>query len=279
MTDYNSPQNLKMFLDAHGLGMRKKFGQNFLVNPQARASLVDALELPKNAEVWEVGPGIGAMTALLLQKGATVHAFEIDPGFSAVLRQEIFKDNPRFDLIEGDVLKAWKRNPPGHYFFGNLPYTIAAKLVGDIIEKRRLFKRMVFVVQKEAAERAAAKPGSKNYSSFSVLCASAYIVTPLQILKGASFYPSPHVDSQGVRLDMRPNVDDYPELFYPLVRGLFSSRRKIVKNNLSAFLSSRNIPACANDVLHACRIPEKARAETLTIAEFVEMARSLSVFL
>ncbi|MDR0644412.1 MAG: 16S rRNA (adenine(1518)-N(6)/adenine(1519)-N(6))-dimethyltransferase RsmA [Treponema sp.] len=259
--------------------MRKKFGQNFLINPKARASLIEALELTENAEVWEVGPGIGAMTDIILAKGATVHAFEIDSGFSAVLRQEIFKNNPRFSLIEGNVLKTWGQNPPGRYFFGNLPYSIAAKLVGDLIEKRRLFRRMVFVVQKEVAERAAAKPGSRNYSSFSVLCASAYTITPLQILKGAAFYPPPHVDSQGVRLDMRPDADDYPELFYPLVRGLFASRRKTVKNNLTAFLSVRNIPTDAEDILYACRIPENARAETLTIAEFTAMARSLSLFL
>jgi 16S rRNA (adenine1518-N6/adenine1519-N6)-dimethyltransferase len=259
--------------------MRKRLGQNFLINQQARASLIDALDLPGSAEVWEVGPGIGAMTTLLLQKGAVVHAFEIDPGFSTALRQEIFKDNPHFSLIEGDVLKTWKQNPPGHYFFGNLPYTIAAKLVGDIIESGRLFRRMVFVVQKEVAERAVAKPGSKGYSSFSVACASVYTVTPLQVLKGASFYPRPRVDSQGVRLDRRPDADNYSKLFYPLVRALFSARRKTVKNNLITFLASRNIPTAAGDILRVCRIPENARAETLAVAEFTEMARCLSLSL
>jgi 16S rRNA (adenine1518-N6/adenine1519-N6)-dimethyltransferase len=277
MPDYNSPRSLKAFLDANRLGMRKKYGQNFLINPKSRASLIDALELSKDDNVWEVGPGVGAMTALLLEKEATVHAFEIDHGFSAVLRGEIFKDNSRFNLIEGDVLKTWKRNPPGRYFFGNLPYTVAAKLLCDIIEKRRLFRRMVFVVQKEVAERAFAKPGSKNYSSFSVLCASAYTITPLQVLKGASFYPPPRVDSQGVRLDIRPDAGDYPELFYPLVHGLFSSRRKTVKNNLTVFLSLRNILTDARDILQACHIPENARAETLTVAEFAEIAQLLSV--
>jgi 16S rRNA (adenine1518-N6/adenine1519-N6)-dimethyltransferase len=256
--------------------MRKKFGQNFLINPKSRVDLVNALELPENAEVWEVGPGIGAMTALLLEKGAVVHAFEIDTGFSALLQGEIFKDNPRFSLIQGDVLKTWKQNPPGSYFFGNLPYTIAAKFIGTIIENRRVFQRMVFVVQKEVAQRASAKPASKDYSSFSVLCASAYTITPLPVLKGASFYPAPRVDSQGVRLDIRPSAGDYPKLFYPLVHSLFSSRRKTIKNNLTVFLSARNIPTNAQDILHACRIPENTRAETLSVAEFAEMARLLS---
>ncbi|MDR1126757.1 MAG: 16S rRNA (adenine(1518)-N(6)/adenine(1519)-N(6))-dimethyltransferase RsmA [Treponema sp.] len=276
--DYNSPRSLRAFLDAHGLGMRKKFGQNFLINPKARANLIDALELTGSPEVWEVGPGIGAMTALLLEKGATVHAFEIDPGFSAILQGEIFKDNPRFILIEGDVLKTCLQNPPGQYFFGNLPYTVAARLIGSLIERRRMFQRMVFMVQKEVAERAVAQPGSKAYSSFSVLCSSVYTVTPLQVLKGASFYPAPHVDSQGIRLDARADVGDYPDLFYPLVHSLFSSRRKTIRNNLSVFLSNRNIPIATEDILQACGIPLNARAETLIVAEFREITRLLSSF-
>ncbi|MDR2446467.1 MAG: 16S rRNA (adenine(1518)-N(6)/adenine(1519)-N(6))-dimethyltransferase RsmA [Treponema sp.] len=299
--NYDSPQSLHAFLDSRGLGIRKKFGQNFLINQDARRKLVDALEICEGSVVWEVGAGLGAMTNLLLERGAIVNAFEIDAGFIAVL-QEFFGGNPRFNLIKGDALKTWRLQPAqlaaADFFLGNLPYTIAATLLADFIEKNRFFKRIVATVQKEVAARIIARPKSKNYSSFSVLCASAYTMTPLMTLKGASFYPAPHVDSQAVRFDIRTDIDPvaaYPPLFRPLVRGLFASRRKTVKNNLTAFASSRfrgnrcgvdgvinsanasnNASAIAVEALRLCGIPENERAEHLEIHDFVNMAEKLA---
>ncbi|MDR0556418.1 MAG: 16S rRNA (adenine(1518)-N(6)/adenine(1519)-N(6))-dimethyltransferase RsmA [Treponema sp.] len=290
--NYDSPQSLRAFLESRGLGMRKKFGQNFLINQDARRKLVDALEIGEEVAVWEVGAGLGAMTSLLLERGAIVSAFEIDAGFIAVL-QEFFGGNPRFHLVEGDALKTWRIQPepptapPADFFLGNLPYTIAAALLADFIEKNRFFKRLVVTVQKEVAARIIAKPKTRNYSSFSVLCASAYTMTPLMTLKGASFYPAPHVDSQSVRFDIRTDIDPataYPPLFRPLARRLFASRRKTVKNNLTAFASSRfrgnssvdnganSASAIAAEVLRHCGIPENERAENLEIQDFVNLA-------
>jgi 16S rRNA (adenine1518-N6/adenine1519-N6)-dimethyltransferase len=278
--DYNSPQSLRAFLDSRGLGMRKRFGQNFLINPNARKRLVDALELNEGEAVWEVGPGLGAMSVLLLERGAQVSAFEIDPGFNAILR-ETFSDTPRFSLIEGDVLKTWRQNPPGAFLLGNLPYTIAAVLLATLIENKRFFSRMVVTVQKEVAQRIIAKPKTKEYSSFSLLCTSAYSVTPLQTLKGASFYPVPRVDSQGVRFDLRSDAGSYPALFHPLVRHLFASRRKTVKNNLLPFAASRTgtreiaATEIALAALRSCGIPESERAENMALEDFVMLAQAL----
>lgn len=274
---YDSPRELKAFLDAYGLGMRKQFGQNFLINPMARTTLIKALDIAQGDEVWEVGPGLGAMTVELLEQGATVQAFEIDPGFIGILKA-LFGAHPRFSLVEGDVLKTWRHAGGGAYLLGNLPYTIAARLLAVLIEENRLFTRMVVTVQREVALRMSAAPFSKDYSSFSVLCASAYIVTPLMVLKGASFYPAPHVDSQGVRLDLRTDVDPgaYPSCFKPLVRRLFSSRRKTLKNNLQSFLSSGimkdEAKATAQDILDRCGISEDRRAETLRPEDFIALA-------
>jgi 16S rRNA (adenine1518-N6/adenine1519-N6)-dimethyltransferase len=295
--NYDSPQSLRAFLDSRGLGMRKKFGQNFLINQDTRRKLIDALEIREGSVVWEVGAGLGAMTSPLLERGAVVKAFEIDAGFTAVL-QEFFGGNPRFHLVEGDALKTWRlqprpqsAQPAADFFLGNLPYTIAAALLADFIEKNRFFKRLVTTVQKEVAVRIIAKPKSKNYSSFSVLCASAYTITPLMTLKGASFYPAPHVDSQAVRFDIRTDIDPataYPHLFRPLARGLFASRRKTVKNNLIAFASSRfrgssvdsggasGASAIAVETLRQCGIPENERAENLEIKDFVNLAEKIS---
>ncbi|MDR0624534.1 MAG: 16S rRNA (adenine(1518)-N(6)/adenine(1519)-N(6))-dimethyltransferase RsmA, partial [Treponema sp.] len=223
--NYDSGRELKVFLDEHQLGMRKKFGQNFLINREIRNKLVDALDIGKGEAVWEIGPGLGAMTRELLDRGGRVRAFEIDPGFIRILK-ELFGGEKNFTLVEGDVIKTWPREERAGYLLGNLPYNIGAALLADFIEQGRYFKRIVITVQKEVARRAAALPGSPDYSSFSVLCASAYTVTPLMIIRGSSFYPAPHVDSQGLRLDRKtgPESPACPALFYPLVRGLFSSR-------------------------------------------------------
>jgi 16S rRNA (adenine1518-N6/adenine1519-N6)-dimethyltransferase len=274
LINYDSPSGLRDFLDERGMGMRKKFGQNFLINPDARKRLLDALDMPAGERVWEIGPGLGAMTAMLLERGALVTAFEIDKGFSGVLR-ELFGLLPEFTLVEGDVLKTWPQEErAAPYLFGNLPYTIGAVLLADLIEKNRLFSRMVVTVQKEVGRRMAAPPGSDDYSSFSVLCASAYAVTPLAVLKGACFYPIPHVDSQGVRLDLRRDIDprSYPASFRPLVRRLFASRRKTVRNNLRGFAPSDEI---AMEALTVSGIKPESRAEKLSLEEFVALARAL----
>jgi 16S rRNA (adenine1518-N6/adenine1519-N6)-dimethyltransferase len=283
LINYDSAQALRLFLEERRLGMRKKFGQNFLINPRIREKLLDALDIRAGDGVWEVGPGLGAMTAALLDRGAAVKAFEIDPGFIGILR-ELFQDNRRFTLIEGDALKTWRNTEQAAYLLGNLPYNIAAALLADFIEKGFLFKRMVVTVQREVARRMIAGPDSKDYSSFSVLCASVYTVTPLMVIKGASFYPAPQVDSQGVRFDIRADREGkkYPELFGPLVRRLFASRRKTVKNNLQDFVSSYtrepegDFRAAAMDALDFCGIKPDCRAETLGIGDFAALAAFLS---
>jgi 16S rRNA (adenine1518-N6/adenine1519-N6)-dimethyltransferase len=116
----------------------------------------------------------------------------------------------------------------------------------------------------------AAKPGSKDYSSFSVLCASSYRVTPLAVLKGASFYPEPRVDSQGVRLDFIPGKV-YPECFFPLVRSLFASRRKTVKNNLKTFAAGRLLSAAP-----AASFSRTGSGTALSVQELSEEALALA---
>ena len=288
LLNYDSPRELRSFLDERGLGMRKKHGQNFLINPVARSRLLDALELRPGDTVWEIGPGLGAMTAGLLERGARVTAFEIDSAFANALRGffPAESESGPFRLIEGDVLKTWPAAGEQPLFlFGNLPYNIGAALLADFIEKGRFFSRMVVTVQREVALRMAAKPGSRDYSSFSILCASVYKITPLQVIKPSSFYPAPRVDSQGVRLDFDSGREKLPRLFYPLVRSLFSSRRKTIKNTLSNFAASviiKHNPGTATlptdaavEVLGRAGISTERRPETLSIEEFAALAAFL----
>ena len=291
MINYDSPRELRAFLDERSLGMRKKLGQNFLINSAVRSKLLDALELPRGSVVWEIGPGLGAMTAGLLERGGHVTAFEVDPAFARALRElfvnEISSGGP-LRLVEGDVFKTWPQvnlheqpNSGEIFLLGNLPYNIAAALIADFIEKGKFFKRMVVTVQHEVARRMAAKPGSADYSSFSVLCSSVYSITPLNIIKPSSFYPAPRVDSQGVRMDFEVRSRKFPDFFYPMVRNLFSSRRKTIRNTLSRFVSSAimnkdcTAQEAAAEVFKKTGISGDRRPETLSIDEFAALAELL----
>jgi 16S rRNA (adenine1518-N6/adenine1519-N6)-dimethyltransferase len=279
--NYNSALELRAFLEQSGLGMRKKYGQNFLINPSIRQSLADALGAAAGEEVWEIGPGLGAMTGLLLDRGLLVRGFEIDPGFARILR-ELFNAAPGFTLIEGDVMKTWASQPAAPYLLGNLPYNIAAALIGDLIEKGRLFKHMVVTVQREVALRMAARPGSANYSSFSVLCASVYRVKLLACIRSASFFPRPNVDSQGVLLELRDGAGPHacPAPLYPLVRCLFASRRKMIKNKLRDFICSGIAGGSAGDlcgeVLAQSRLKGDERAEDMDLEAFIALAKAIA---
>jgi 16S rRNA (adenine1518-N6/adenine1519-N6)-dimethyltransferase len=280
--NYDSPASLRAFLDGRGLGMRKKLGQNFLINPAFRAKLVAALEFSPGEDVWEIGPGLGAMTRELLAAGAVLKGFEIDPGFARYLREE-FGGRPNFTLVYGDVLKTWKGEKAAPYLLGNLPYNIAAVLLGNFIEGKRFFRRLVVTVQKEVGQRMIARPGQDDYSSFSVLIAGVYRVKPLMTMGRASFYPSPRIDSLGLRLDLLDEALSLPPppLFYPLVRQLFSKRRKTVKNSLCSFVASYGIvngqppKDLAMAALEGSGIKPEERPENLDIPQFRGLALEL----
>lgn len=279
--DYNSPQALKAFLERSNMAMQKKFGQNFLVNGQIRTRLADALEIDGASSVWEIGPGLGAMTKEILARGARLTAFEIDRGFIAALRR-LFPEQEasgQLKIVEGDVLKNWRRvlkaDGAPQRLFGNLPYNIAAAVLCDTIEEGARFDRCVVTVQKEVAARMAAAASTESYSSFSVLCQWGYDVTPLFDLAGGNFWPRPNVESRSVLMERKaafPRCEN-PVLFIKMQRALFSSRRKNIRNNLSAFLRGR---ADTERLLHAAGIPPTARAESLSIEEMLRLSDTVN---
>ena len=275
--DYNSPAALKIFMESQGFSMQKKFGQNFLVNEDARKRLVDALEVGEGVKVWEVGPGLGSMTSEILERGSDLTVFEIDKGFAGLISQffEGYSKKGTFKLVEGDVLKTWKKqldenNLPDR-FFGNLPYNIAATIIADTIENNVRFDKCVFTVQKEVAVRMCAQPGSEDYSSFSVLCNWAYDVKPLLDLTGGNFWPKPNVDSRAVVMNKKEGFPgcNNPKLFVRMQRALFSSRRKTVRNNLSGFLKNNDLTLQA---LSEAGIDPMKRAEVLTIPQMLKLS-------
>ncbi len=283
--DYNSPSEIKNFLESNGLAMQKKFGQNFLINENARKRIIDALDITENSSVWEVGPGLGCMTEEILLRGASLTAFEIDRGFAECLKNFFDSYAEKFSLVEGDVLKTWKKeraafsektgkeNPDR--FFGNLPYNIAATLIADTIENQVRFDKCVFTVQKEVAKRMTAKPGTEDYSSFSVLCSWAYDINNVIDLAGTNFWPKPNVDSRAVLFTKKEGFPDCenPKLFCKMQRSLFSSRRKNVKNNLGIFLSSAEK---AEYALDKAKIMPSLRAEVLTLEQMLVLSDVLN---
>ena len=279
--DYDSPVALKAFLDENGMAMQKKFGQNFLVNGAARRKIIDCLDVSDGAAVWEVGPGLGCMTGEILSRGASVTAFEIDHGFARLLRSFFsdYAERGLFSLVEGDVLKTWRKrydeSGAPDRFFGNLPYNVAAAIVADTINGGVRFEKAVVTVQKEVAQRMTAKEGTENYSSFSVLCQWAYGIRSVAELSGGNFWPVPNVVSRAVLLTRRDDFPrcESPELFMRMIRRLFSSRRKTVRNNLLALAGAER----ADRALESAGIAPSVRAESLGVDALLGLSDALAL--
>jgi 16S rRNA (adenine1518-N6/adenine1519-N6)-dimethyltransferase len=282
MPDYDSPTALREFLEAEGLAMSKRFGQNFLVNRRQRERILEAalgmigLDPAKPEDIkarkpapaiWEIGPGIGSMTELCLEAGLGVRAFEIDHGFARVLTR-LYGERANFSLIEGDFLKTWKaelaKSGAPALVFGNLPYNVANAIAAELMEGFTdiPLPPMAFTVQKEAAQRMAAKPGSKDYSAFTVLCSSTCKVKLAFDLSSSSFWPVPRVTSTLALLKPRPDPVGAEDraAFSAFCRSSFSSRRKTIKNNLKAAGYAETAIA---ESIASLSLPPQVRAEVL----------------
>lgn len=278
----DSPAEIRAILEERGLALKKRWGQNFLVNRGARQRLVSLLELQANETVWEIGPGLGSMTVPLLERAARVMAFEVDRGLCRFL-QETFGSASSFRLVPGDFLENWRNavseyGPPDR-LLGNLPYRTASIMIGDLIEGGLRPHVIVVTVQRELADRMTSGPGTKSYSSFSVLCQSCFHVIDRGDLQPGSFYPVPEVVSSIV--EMRPK-NDAPDgrtllVLSALCRGLFSSRRKTIRNNLGAGRLGPNVSAEAlKTALVGEGIDLGRRAEQLSPEIFLRLARLLT---
>ncbi len=235
--NYDSPAEIRAVLEKHGLALKKRFGQNFLVNRHARERIAGLLEAGPGDLAWEIGPGLGAMTGLLLERARLVLAFEIDHGLVRALR-ELFPDNPALEIVEGDALDTMaeaggKFGAPDR-ILGNLPYSSASRIIAHFIERETAAKKIVVTVQKDLALRMRAAPGEKIYSSFSVLTQSFFDVRHEFDLKGGNFFPRPEVDSSVVTLVPVSRLPPGPgrAVFQRLIRLAFGSRRKTLTNNL-----------------------------------------------
>ena len=271
--NYEKAKDLENILNENELAMSKKFGQNFLLSLPIREKIVSLMGDIGNKSVFEIGPGLGAITSLMLERGAKLKAFEIDHGFARILREEAFKDEENFTLIEGDALKTlFVEKEIPNLIVGNLPYNVGSVIIANIIEKNFLPDRMVFTLQKEVCQRIAAKEKSDDYSSFSILCQLDYDIKIAFTIPRTVFYPQPNVDSAVVVMTKKDNKeveDGERESFFVLLRALFSQRRKTIKNNLKALYSPSEIDL----LLKKAEISEKERAENLGIVDIIRLLR------
>jgi len=240
------------------------------------------LELEKSDEVWEIGPGLGAMTRTILENDVRLTAFEIDPGYCEYLGMAFGDQGLR--LVEGDVMRTWKqewdKGPVPSKVLGNLPYNAASAIIGDLLEKGCIPDTMVFMVQKEMGDRMTASCDSKDYSSFSILCQYSCDIKDAGNLNPGSFYPAPRVSSKIIV--MKPRKRDVElkdrKLFLTLVRGVFLSRRKTLHNNLKRMCSQGFAGGNLEQIeslFHSRNIDTGRRPETLTVDQFVLLANDI----
>lgn len=267
-----------------GLGPRKKWSQNFLINRSARERLVESLEMDEKSRIWEIGPGLGAITKHLTEKKVDLTVFEIDPGYIEYLTMA-FRDYDKFHIVRGDVIKTWKSEyeaqgcPDG--VIGNLPYNSASAIIASFIENNRFPRQLAAIVQSEMADRITARPRSKNYSSFSILCQYACEVKDVGGIGSGSFYPKPKVASRIIKMVPHEKAGELinPDLFFILIRDCFSSRRKTLQNNLKN-ASARRLQKYGQELLFQAFEEEgvalSARAETLEVEQYVAITNRIS---
>lgn len=250
--------------------LKKKYGQHHLVRSSICAPLIEFLR-PENRLVVEIGPGGGVLTTALLAAGARVWAVEIDLDWAVRLATQL--DSAELEICVGDATEfAWGRLPAGTLVTGNLPFNVATVLIEQVLPHWRTVPRAAFLVQKEVGERLLAGPGDAAYGALSVLTAARCRLCRLGTVSRGSFRPPPAVD--GVFVGFEPTTpvlaEDGMEGFTRTVRQAFSQRRKQLRNALAAGWG-RDVASVA---LGAAKIAPRARAEELSLDEFLRLHRA-----
>jgi 16S rRNA (adenine1518-N6/adenine1519-N6)-dimethyltransferase len=263
------PADLERLLDRHGVQAKKRLGQNFLVDPELRDRIADALAATAADEVLEVGAGAGTLTVALARTGARVVAVELDRRLVHALRTAT-KVFPNVEVVERDVLKLDLRAlfpNGGELVAGNIPYYLTGALIQRLLEPEPRPRRLALLVQREVAERWSAVSGGSLATGAVQVFAHARLEL---VVPPESFSPPPRVESALVVLDVRPEpavkVPDLPA-FFRFVEQVFQFRRKQLGPVVSR-LTGR--PA---EALTGIGIDPKRRAETLSLAEWESLYR------
>lgn len=252
------------------LKAKKKFGQNFLID----ANVVD--KIAKNAcdkeiETIEIGPGIGALTEMLLKYSKHVYAYEIDKDMYEILNKE-FSENRNIDIYLKDFLDVdlsrveYKNNKIN--ICSNLPYYVTTPILFKLFESELNINKITVMVQKEVADRFKAEIGSEDYGALSVEVQYLFEVKQEMFVSKNVFYPSPKVDSAVVSFTpIRKRDYGYEKEFFEFVKKCFAKRRKTLFNNLRDFLDKEII----DNIYKECNLKQTVRAQELTLQDFVNI--------
>ena len=252
---------------------RKRFGQNFLIDQQVIADIVNAVAPGRTDYVVEIGPGLGALTDPLLKRLDHLHVIEIDRDIIVRLKQRYSPD--RLTIHEGDALTfdfaAFSQDSSaGLHIVGNLPYNISTPLLFHLAGFASHVFEMHFMLQKEVVERMVARPGTSDFGRLSVMLQYRYVMDRLFDVPPESFDPAPKVDSAFVRLIPRAPEDLSARdetRFAALVSAAFAQRRKMLRNNLKGIIAEAGFEQLG--------IAPTARAEELSVDDYIRMANTL----
>ncbi len=282
MPNLSSPSAVREILERHGFRFSKSLGQNFLINPSVCPRMAELGGAAPGVGVLEIGPGIGVLTAELASRAEKVVSVEIDKRLLPVL-EETLAGCGNVSIVNDDVLRVDLHRLLAEQFAGlqivvcaNLPYYLTSPIIMHLLESRLPVRSVTVMVQKEAAARLCALPGTRDVGAVSI--AVRYFSEPRVLfpVSRGSFMPAPNVDSAVIRLDIRdtPPVQVSDEArFFRVVRASFGQRRKTLANALSAGLSLSKPEICS--VLDAAGVPRTARAEQLSLVQFAQIAEGL----
>lgn len=275
-----TPSRTKEILEKHDLYAKKNYGQNFLIEPGIVSKIAAAAVTKGKCAVFEIGPGIGALTQMLSKEADKVVAFEIDERLPAVLADTLAEcDNVEVvlqDFLNIDLKAVTKPYLEEGYevvVAANLPYYITTPILFKIFEADAGISQITVMMQKEVADRFAAKCNTKDYNALSVI--TQYRCTVKNVLKVPKnvFNPKPNVDSAVLQFRFKENDPTINEpIFYKLVKGCFTQRRKTLLNNLSETIGDKE---SARKVLTDSGIDPARRAESCGLEEFISLYRSV----
>ena len=272
-------------LKKYGLRIRGHLGQHLLMDPNTIRKIVDGLDLQAGDRVFEVGPGLGAVTQEVLRRGFPLLAVETDKKFVEILTQELLPEYPEhFKLIQSDILKSdptklirgWAGPGKKVKVIGNLPYYISTPILFHLIEHAEVFSSAVMMLQKEVAARLTARAGDEDYGRLSV---TSHFYGATEFLFDVSpkcFLPPPEVTSRVIRYTFRENLKPGSEKFLmEVIRVAFSQRRKTLLSLLAQHFKAQYVREALEHVLERLGFSSKVRGETLSLEQFMSLAEAL----
>lgn len=254
---------------------KKKYSQNFLTDYAVVEKAIDALQVQKDEQVIEIGPGLGALSQEILDRGFPLDAYEIDEDMASHLK-EYFKSNiyPNFNVERIDFLKVNLNKYEGKKvkFISNIPYNITSDVIEKIVTSPLDVKCFEFMVQKEVYDRIKTKVNTKDYGPLNIFIDYVGTLSVVQKVPAKSFIPSPNVDSIILIIDFNKERNrNLEKEFIQITKASFNMRRKTILNNLQQFFKNKEK---ANSILVEAGIEGTRRGESLSKEEFLKLARA-----